>query len=134
MIGGEFCFKTRVYYQDTDCEGVVYYANYLTYFERARMEYLEHSGLDLLELKDKGVLFAVAKAEISYKFPARLGDILDIYTKVEKVGASKIVFSYEVRRDKDNKLLALGSTVLVCISEDFRPIPLPEFVRKKIVI
>ncbi len=132
MAGEEFCSKVKIYYQDTDCEGVVYYANYLTYFERARMEYLEYRGIDLPALKEKGVLFAVAKAEISYKSPARLADELSVYTRVDSIGASKIVFSYRVVRDKDNKLTVTGSTVLVCISVGFKPIPLPETLRQKL--
>ena len=68
--------EIRIYYEDTDCGGVVYYANYLKYFERARTQYLEERGLSVAELRDGGTQFMVVHAELDYRSPARYGDTL----------------------------------------------------------
>ncbi len=65
--------EIRIYYEDTDCGGVVYYANYLKYFERARTDYLEQRGLSVAQLMKEGTVFMVVHAEINYKSPARYG-------------------------------------------------------------
>ncbi|MFA6281569.1 MAG: YbgC/FadM family acyl-CoA thioesterase, partial [Candidatus Omnitrophota bacterium] len=74
--------QKRIYYHDTDCGGVVYYANYLKYLEEARTEYMRERGLDLKELAGTGLLFVVKKVEIEYKSPARYADLLEISTKL----------------------------------------------------
>ena len=66
--------EIRIYYEDTDCGGVVYYANYLKYFERARTQYLEERGLSVAGLMNEGTVFVVVHAEVDYRSPARYGD------------------------------------------------------------
>ena len=68
--------EVRIYYEDTDCGGVVYYGNYLKYFERARTQYLEERGLSVAELMKEGTVFVVVHAEVDYRSPARYGDRL----------------------------------------------------------
>ena len=81
-----------MYYEDTDCGGVVYYANYLRYVERARTEFFEARGVGLKKLMDEGIFFVVAEAGLKYLSPGRYGDILAIETTVDRVGPASIVF------------------------------------------
>jgi tol-pal system-associated acyl-CoA thioesterase len=75
----------KIYYEDTDCGGVVYYANYLRYMERARTEYLASRGYSVKTLMDQGTIFMVFRVEIDYKAPARYGDTIEIETWVTDV-------------------------------------------------
>ncbi|MFA5271536.1 MAG: YbgC/FadM family acyl-CoA thioesterase [Candidatus Omnitrophota bacterium] len=111
--------QKRIYYHDTDCGGVVYYANYLKYLEEARTEYMRERGLDLKELAGGGLLFVVKKVEIEYKSPGRYADILDISTKLGKIRNVSFEFLQEIKRD--DKLLVSAVTTLVCIDKDFKP-------------
>jgi acyl-CoA thioester hydrolase len=92
----------KIYYEDTDCGGVVYYANYLRYMERARTEYLASKGCSVKQLADGGTIFMVLRAEIDYKAPARYGDIIEIETWVRDVTRATMVFEH-VMRDKTTK-------------------------------
>lgn len=115
----------RIYYHDTDCGGVVYYANYLKYCEEARTEYLRKKGLDLKNLsEEKGILFVVRKVDIDYKSPARYNDILDIYTDIIKIRNVSLDFFQEIKIQ--DKVLVQASTTLVSINTQFNPVPIPE--------
>lgn len=111
--------QKRIYYHDTDCGGVVYYANYLKYLEEARTEYMETRGLSIKELSDKGILFVVRRVDIEYKSPAHYADILDISTKLGKVKNVSFEFLQEIKLG--DKLLISAATTLVCIDKNFRP-------------
>lgn len=115
-----------VYYEDTDCGGVVYYANYLKYFERARTQMLVHHGVHPAEWMKKGVVFAVARAEVEYKLPAVYGDRLLVETRITKLKGARISFSYSVMREAGNQLLVTGVTDMACVNEKMRPMPIPE--------
>jgi len=123
--------KQRIYYHDTDCGGVVYYANYLKFLEEARTEFFESKGVSIKELADKGILFVVARQEIDYKAPAVYGDVLDINARIVNVGAAKIEFANEIK-NQDSKVISLAKTTMVCIDKDFKPQPIPEEIRKKL--
>ncbi|MDP2924263.1 MAG: YbgC/FadM family acyl-CoA thioesterase [Candidatus Omnitrophota bacterium] len=114
----------KIYYHDTDCGGVVYYANYLKYFEEARTEYMRERGLNLKDLSEKGFLFVVKKVDIEYKSPARYADTLEISTQINKIRNVSFDFFQEVKRE--SQVLVSANTVLVCIDKNFRPIALPE--------
>jgi acyl-CoA thioester hydrolase len=114
----------HIYYHDTDCGGVVYYANYLKYFEEARTEYMRERGLELKDLAQKGFLFVVKKVDIDYKAPAAYADNLEIESKIIRVKNVSLEFLQEVRRQ--NKVLVSASTILVCIDANFRPVPIPQ--------
>src|SRR3989338_832104 len=115
----------RIYYEDTDCGGVVYYANYLRYFERSRTEYLENRGIFVKECIPKGFFFVVAHQDIDYKAPAFYADILNIETKVSKLSSASMVFDYAVRNKKPGQLVVTASTTLVCVNQDIQPIRIP---------
>lgn len=123
--------KVRIFYHDTDCGGVVYYANYLKYLEEARTEYLDERKLHMKELIQRGVLFVVARQEIDYKSPAFYGDTLTVTTWVSSVSGVKIWFENEIK-NQDSVLIAKAKTLLVCIDQALKPRPLPEDVKKKV--
>jgi acyl-CoA thioester hydrolase len=109
----------RIYYHDTDCGGVVYYANYLKYLEEARTEYMHERGLNLKELSEKGTLFVVRSVNIEYKAPAYYADTLEISTKIDKIRNVSVNFLQEIKRE--GKILISAVTTLVCIDKNFKP-------------
>jgi acyl-CoA thioester hydrolase len=124
--------KVRIYYHHTDCGGVVYYANYLSFLEEARTEYLEERGLFIPELAQKGILFVVARQEIDYKLPARYGDTLSIGTRLINVSGVKMEFECEIKNQRQ-QLVSKAKTLMVCIDKDFKPQPLPEEIKDKLI-
>lgn len=116
----------KVYYHDTDCGGVVYYANYLKYFEEARTEFFLAKGVKIRDLSAGNILFAVRRMETEYKAPASYGDSLTITTKVSKLKNVSLEFYQEVKAE--NRLLVCAKTQMVCINSDFKPTALPQEV------
>ena len=121
--------EVKVYYEDTDCGGVVYYANYLRYFERGRTEHLESHGISLPDYQKRGVVFTVVNAGIEYKSPAVYGDILSVTTSIEKIKGASFVVNYEIKRKSDGKLLITGSTKMACVDASIKPIMIPGEIR-----
>ncbi|OLD39150.1 MAG: hypothetical protein AUI21_06395 [Nitrospirae bacterium 13_1_40CM_2_62_10] len=107
--------EIRVYYEDTDCGGVVYYANYLKYFERARTHYLEERGVLVTGLLQEGTKFLVVHAELDYRFPARYADILTIDTKLTQIGRSSLTFAHVIRERTSGRIVVEGSAKLVTV-------------------
>jgi len=122
--------EVKVYYEDTDCGGVVYYANYLRYFERGRTEHLESRGISLPEYQKIGVVFTVVNASIEYKSPAVYGDILSVVTSIERIKGASFVVNYEIKRKSDGKLLITGSTRMACVDSSMKPIMIPDEIRE----
>jgi len=118
--------KLKIYYRDTDCGGVVYYAKYLEYFEIARTEFLKQRGIDINELMNKGIYFVVVSTNIKYFFPARYGDILKINTNITLKTRTRIEFSYTVENKNTSKLIVTGKTLLACVDKNFKIRKLPE--------
>ena len=109
-----FTFPIRVYYEDTDAAGVVYYANYLRYMERARTEWFESLGFPLAAFeREHRVAFAVHRAEIDFLRPARLSDRLDVGVEVRERGACRLVMAQEVTRD--GVALVRARIALACV-------------------
>ena len=102
----------RIYYEDTDCGDVVYYANYLKYFERARTHYLEARGLSVKELMKTGLVFVVVHAEVDYRAPARYGETLEIETTMPESSAATITFSHVVLERESRRVVAEGAARL----------------------
>ena len=135
-----FEFTVRVYYEDTDTGGIVFYANYLKYFERARTEWLRHGapgveGVSQQQVADGlGLMFVVRSTSVDYKRPARLDDSIRIVSKLERLGRVGIDFHQEayVARTKGEpeQLVAIGRIKVGCVARDgMRPAPIPESVR-----
>lgn len=116
----------KVYYADTDAGGVVYYANYLRWFEMDRSELLERLDVPVAEYAQRGFLFAVARLEIDYLRPAVLGDELEIQTLVERVRHVRFYLSQHVIRRADGEKLASARLTLACLSPEGKISALPE--------
>ena len=109
--------EIRVYYEDTDCGGMVYYANYLKYFERARTEYLEERGLSVAGLMKEDTVFVVVHAEVDYRSPARYGDRLIIETVISDMTAASFTFSHVIRERESRRVVVEGSARLAAVNE-----------------
>ena len=108
----------RIYYEDTDCGGVVYYANYLKYFERARTEYLERHGFSVAQLAKEGTVFMVVRAELEYRSPARLGETLVISTVLSESGKASFRFSHVLKEKTGGRVVVEGSATLVATTPE----------------
>jgi len=122
--------KKKIYYHDTDCGGVVYYANYLKYLEEARTEFMAERGVLIKELHKQGFSFAVKRVEIDYKSPAKYGDTLIIKTELDKVKPASFFFKQSVLRGEETLVYAVTS--LVCINAEFKPQVIPLGVIKSL--
>ena len=119
----------RVRYAETDAAGVVYYGEYLTYFEVARVELLRALGYPISQVEARGVILPVVEARLKYLRPARLDDLLTVAIVADSVGPASFSFDYQVSRE-DGLLLVTGSTRLaVCDRETGRSMPMPSWLR-----
>ena len=126
-----FSWPVRVYYEDTDSGGVVYYANYLRFLERARTEWLRAGGFEQTALaQEHGVVFVVTALSIEYRRPARFNDMLAVTVEPAELGASRIVLLQRVLRQADE--IVAASVRLACVNTvTFKPARIPESVAKK---
>ena len=123
-------FQCRVYYEDTDLAGIVYYANYLKFIERARSEWVRNLGLDQNVLrKDHGIVFAVRKVEADYLKSAKFDELLLIRTELQKKTRVRLNFSQEIYRDND--LIFRASLVIVPLGVSGGLVKLPEIIFDK---
>jgi len=120
-----FTWPVRIYYEDTDAGGIVFYANYLKFFERARTEWLRASGVNQQALADTdGAIFVVKNANIDYHAPAKLDDELKLTLNIEKLGRASVQFLQQAWRG--DVLLASASVKVGCVdAATLRPRPLP---------
>jgi len=119
----------RVYYEDTDAGGVVFYANYLKFAERGRTELLRSAGFENKSLMDnEGILFVVHRVEADYLGPARLDDVLTVKTVVDTIGNSSFTMKQSVLRG--DKILCDMSIRLVCVTLEGRPVRVPDHLKK----
>ncbi len=123
-------YRVTIYYKDTDAGGVVYYGNYLRYFEAARTEFLRERGAALTDWIDRGVLFVVVRAEVDYRLSARYGDILGIETRCPALSGARFDLAYRVLREQDGALVATGLTRMACVNEKGRPLRIPAEIRE----
>ena len=122
-------FALRVYYEDTDLAGIVYYANYLRFIERARTEWVRAQGIDQTRLKkEEGLVFAVRHLEADYLAPARFDDDLTVRTRVKQMTGVRIVLNQDVMRGTD--LLFSSQVTLVALTVDGQPTRLPANIRR----
>ncbi len=124
-VGAPFAFPVRVYYEDTDAAGVVNYANYLKFLERARTEWLDRHAIPLPELeRTHGVVFVVTRAEIDFRGAARLGDRLEATAVFEAAGRAQLVAHQTVRRGAE--VLVDARIRLACLArEGWKPARVP---------
>lgn len=120
----------RIYYEDTDAAGVVYHANYLKYFERARTEYFRERDLCVSSLAEAGYVFPVVRVEIDFRAPARHDDLLTVVTLPERVTGSSLTFRQKAVRQPDGALLVDSLITLACVSPAQRARRIPSAVRQ----
>jgi 4-hydroxybenzoyl-CoA thioesterase/acyl-CoA thioester hydrolase len=123
----EFLLPIRVYIEDTDAGGIVYYVNYLKYIERSRTELLRSLGYGKTAVLDDGLLLVVRSAKVDYRLPARLDDEIIASTFIEKIANTYVIFRQEVRREDD--VLCTAEVKVACVSQQgskMRPAVLPK--------
>ena len=126
----DFLWTARVYYEDTDSGGVVYYANYLKYMERARTEWLRSFGIVQRELlREHDVLFAVRSAHVDYFAPAKLDDVLAVSVRVERQGKASITLHQEIKKEGEGRVLCCARVKVASLdASSFKPCPIPKAV------
>ena len=128
--GQSFAHRCRVYYEDTDAGGVVYYVNYLKFMERARTERLRELGFSQSTLAGEGLLFVVHSSEARYHAPARLDDELRVTAQVLELNRASLRFVQQVWREKDETLLCEGQFLVAAVRADtFKPRAIPPELR-----
>ncbi len=126
--------EKRIFYHDTDSGGVVYYANYLKYLEEARTEFLEKQGLSVETFRQRGMIYAVRKCSVTYRSPARYGDVLLCDARLKKITAAQLFFDQKIFHRDSGRLLVEAEVVLVSLSQDFKPAEIPEDLRAKLAV
>lgn len=126
-ITGTHRFSLRVYYEDTDLAGIVYYANYLKFIERARSEWVRALGVDQRAMKADGVVFAVRRVEADYLAPAQYDDVLEVETSVEDTRPARLVVRQVIRRG--DRVLFVALVTIVCLGANGKPVRLPAAIR-----
>ena len=122
-----FIFKLKVYYEDTDSGGVVYYANYLKFLERARSELIYSFGLSNKKLlKEYDTLIIVKSCNIQYKKPAKLEDELEIYSKIKSFTKTSFTIDQTIKRKEE--IISLAEIVLVTVDKSGKPIKIPKIL------
>ena len=126
-----FNFPIKVYYEDTDAEGVVYYANYLKFIERARTEMINACDTSLKILhKDHDSRFIVKICNLDFIKSAHLEDVLEVKTSLKKLSNASFVLNQNIFHDE--YLILKAEVVIVCINRDYKPSKIPDFLKKKI--
>ncbi len=127
-------WPVRVYYEDTDAAGIVYYANYFRFMERARTEWLRHLGFEQDELRERlGVVFVVRSAAADYRAPARFNDLLWVTGEIKQHTRTAMSIEQNIYRQDDEHLLCRGQIGIVCVDiARFRPAPIPAEILEKL--
>ncbi|MGR9044884.1 MAG: tol-pal system-associated acyl-CoA thioesterase [Gammaproteobacteria bacterium] len=128
----QFNWPVRIYYEDTDAGGVVYYANYLKFFERARTEMLRRLGFEQDRLlADEGVIFVVRSVQVDYLMPARFNEQINVSALVTLAKKASLIFTQTVTRGDD--VLCRGTVRIACLdSQSMRPKAIPEFLLEQL--
>ena len=125
----EFKYNTKVYYEDTDAGGIVYYANYLKFLERARSEAIYSMGLTNKKLlKDHGTIIIVKSCKIDYKKPAKFEDSLEIISKIKTISKSSFTMDQIIKRKEEK--VSESEIVLVTVNVEGKPIRIPDVLNK----
>ncbi len=129
----EFIWPISVYYEDTDAGSVVYHANYLKFFERARSEWLKALGVDQAKLLAEDIAFAVSKSDVDYLRPARFNDELEVVSTMEKVKGASLTFIQKLYFKGDrNQILCQATVNVVCLKlKAFTPCRMPAAIREE---
>jgi acyl-CoA thioester hydrolase len=110
--------EAKIYYEDTDCGNVVYYANYLKYMERGRTEFLADHGFNVSEMAGQGTIFIVARVEIDYRSSARLGETVVVQTWIAEMTRTSILFAHTMTDKASGRLIAEAQARVVCVDNN----------------
>ena len=125
----EFKYNTKVYYEDTDAAGIVYYANYLKFLERARSEAIYSIGLTNKKLlSDHGTIIIVKSCKIDYKKPAKFEDLLEIISKIKTISKSSFTMDQMIKRKEE--IISESEIVLVTVNAEGKPVKIPDILNK----
>lgn len=125
----EIWLAHRVSYGETDMMGVVYYAEYLHFFERARSEFIRSRGMGYATVEERGIILPVREARCRYRSPAKFDDLLQVRAGISEWGRASLTFVYEIRDEGRNGLLADGMTQHACINPQGKPVPVPDWLK-----
>ena len=132
-MSNEFIHEVKVYYEDTDSGGVVYYSNYLKFLERARTEMINSIGLSNKKLlEEHKTLIIVKSCNVEYLSPSKLEDRLQIYSSIESINKASFVMSQDIKKDDD--LIVKAKIKLVTVNNEGRPIKIPSVLKNKLTI
>ncbi len=120
----------RVSYGETDTMGVVYYAEYLHFFERARSEFIRQRGVSYRQVEEKGIFLPVREVQCRYKQPARFDDLLFIHTGITQWGRASLTFTYEIWDEGKESILCTGASQHACVAPNGRPVALPPWLKE----
>jgi acyl-CoA thioester hydrolase len=123
-------FPLRVYYEDTDFAGIVYYANYLKFIERARSEWVRELGIDQVQMKAQGLVFAVRRVEADYLLPARYDDALAVETTLQAGSGVRLVVRQDIKRG--DELLFSALVTIICMTAEGAVARLPAVIRQSV--
>ena len=127
----KYAALTRVWFSDTDAQGIVYYGRYLPYFDSARVEY--HRHLELLPTGSQEHEFVMRANSIEYHAPARFDDLIEVFIRVSRVGRTSITYECAAYRADDDALMVTAQQTLVLVDlDERRPVPIPEPYRERI--
>lgn len=130
-LGLELCLKHRVSYGETDMMGVVYYAEYLHIFERARSEFIRLRGMSYNEVEAKDIILPVREANCRYKVPAHFDELLLVYADITVWGRASLTFAYEIWDETHTRLLCTGTTEHACVSaQKAKPVAVPLWLKE----
>jgi acyl-CoA thioester hydrolase len=128
-----FYHSLRVRFAETDMQGIVFNGNYLTYYDVAWTEYFRALGLEWKDLLGFGADTVLARTTMEFKAPARFDELLDVYTRVAKIGNTSLTFEFEIYAQTDGRLIGASSSLYVCIDpQSLRPVRVPDALRSRI--
>lgn len=122
-------FTHRISYGETDTMGVLYYAEYLHIFERARSEFIRACGMSYRDVEEKDIILPVREAQCRYRSPARYDDLVQVHTAISEWGRASMRFVYEMWNEDKTRLLATGSTQHALVNRQGRPVAVPDWLR-----
>lgn len=128
-----FHHDIRVRFADTDLQGIVFNANYLTYYDVAWTEYFRAVGFAWKDLLALGVDTVLARTTMVFKSPARFDEILQVHTRVSKIGTTSLTFEFEIYPEGEDRVIGLATSLYVCVDpKALKPAPVPENLRQRI--
>ena len=129
----KFNHKLRVRFADTDMQGIVFNGNYLTYYDVAWTEYFRAMGMAWKDIVETGADTVLARTTIEFKSPAHYDEVLEIYTRVSKIGNTSITFDFEIYPEGEGRLVGTSSSLYVCVDpKTLRPVRVPDVLRSRI--